>query len=38
MIKTALQAKYQIEINLTPLDDSLADRARAAMLRRLEIE
>ncbi|WP_373542563.1 type 1 glutamine amidotransferase [Chamaesiphon sp.] len=37
MIKTALQNKYQTEIDLTPLDDSLADRARAAMLKRWEI-
>jgi lipid II isoglutaminyl synthase (glutamine-hydrolysing) len=37
MIKTALQDKYQTEINLAPLDDSLADRARAAMLKRLEV-
>lgn len=37
MIKTALQNKYQTEIDLAPLEDSLADRARAAMLKRLEI-
>ncbi len=37
MIKTALQNKYQTDINLTPLDNSLADRARAAMLKRLDI-
>jgi lipid II isoglutaminyl synthase (glutamine-hydrolysing) len=37
MIKTALQNKYQTHIDLTPLDDSLADRARAAMLKRLEV-
>ncbi len=36
LIKTALQEKYQREIQLTPLDDSLAQQARAAMLKRLE--
>jgi CobQ-like glutamine amidotransferase family enzyme len=37
MIKIALQNKYQTDIKLAPLDDSLADRARAAMLKRLDI-
>ena len=35
LIKKALQKKYQQEINLTPLDDSLAVAGRKAMLRRL---
>jgi lipid II isoglutaminyl synthase (glutamine-hydrolysing) len=38
MIKTALQDKYQTEVNLTPLDDTLADRARALMFKRLGVE
>ncbi|EAZ91032.1 type 1 glutamine amidotransferase [Crocosphaera chwakensis] len=37
LIKTALQEKYQTEINLIPLDDSLAQQAREAMLKRLEV-
>ncbi len=36
LIKTALQEKYQTEIDLMPLDDSLAQQAREAMLKRLE--
>ncbi|MEL4897688.1 type 1 glutamine amidotransferase [Crocosphaera sp. Alani8] len=36
LIKTALQKKYQTEIELIPLDDSLAQQAREAMLKRLE--
>jgi CobQ-like glutamine amidotransferase family enzyme len=36
LIKTALERKYQIEVNLTPLDDTLSQQARAAMLKRLE--
>ncbi|MGK7957407.1 MAG: type 1 glutamine amidotransferase [Crocosphaera sp.] len=35
LIKTALEEKYQTEIHLTPLDDSLAQQAREAMLKRL---
>ncbi|GBF82310.1 type 1 glutamine amidotransferase [Aphanothece sacrum] len=37
LIKKALEEKYQTEINLTPLDDTLAYEARKAMLKRLEI-
>jgi CobQ-like glutamine amidotransferase family enzyme len=37
MIKTALKNKYQEDVALTPLDDSLADRARATMLERLGV-
>ena len=36
LIKTALQEKYHTEIDLMPLDDSLAQQAREAMLKRLE--
>lgn len=36
LIKTALERKYQTEVNLTPLDDTLSQQARAAMLKRLE--
>lgn len=36
LIKTALERKYQTEVNLTALDDTLAKQARAAMLKRLE--
>ncbi len=36
LIKKALELKYQTEVTLTPLDDSLANQARAAMLKRLE--
>ncbi|MEB3250453.1 MAG: cobalamin biosynthesis protein CobQ, partial [Merismopediaceae bacterium] len=35
LLKTALERKYQETVNLSPLDDSLAQRARAAMLKRL---
>ena len=35
LIKKALQNKYQQEISLTPLDDSLAVAGRKAMLQRL---
>ena len=35
LLKTALEKKYQDVVNLPPLDDSLAQRARAAMLKRL---
>ncbi len=37
LIKTALQQKYGTEITLSPLDDALANQARQAMLKRLEI-
>ncbi len=37
LIKKALQLKYQQEITLTPLDDSLAISARKAMLQRLDL-
>ena len=37
LIKKALQQKYQQEINLDSLDDSLARLARQAMLQRLEL-
>lgn len=37
MIKTALKNKYQEDVTLAPLDDSLADRARATMLERLGV-
>ena len=36
LIKTALQEKYQTEIELIPLDDTLSQQAREAMLKRLE--
>jgi lipid II isoglutaminyl synthase (glutamine-hydrolysing) len=36
LIKTALERKYQTEVNLAPLDDTLSQQARAAMLKRLE--
>ncbi len=38
LIQTALQEKYQTEITLSPLDDDLAEQAREAMLKRLEVE
>jgi lipid II isoglutaminyl synthase (glutamine-hydrolysing) len=38
MIKTALQNRYQSEFNLTPLDDTLADKARTLMFQRLGVE
>lgn len=37
LIQTALEEKYQTEMILSPLDDSLADRARTSMLQRLDI-
>jgi lipid II isoglutaminyl synthase (glutamine-hydrolysing) len=37
MIKTALKNKYQEDVPLAKLDDSLADRARATMLERLGV-
>ncbi|MGL5078936.1 MAG: cobalamin biosynthesis protein CobQ, partial [Waterburya sp.] len=37
LIIKALQQKYQQEITLTPLDDSLAMAARKAMLQRLDL-
>jgi CobQ-like glutamine amidotransferase family enzyme len=38
MIKTAIKNKYGEDIQLTKLDDSLADRARATMLDRLGVK
>lgn len=37
LIKTALQRKYEREVSLTPLDNSLAIAARRAMLQRLNL-
>ena len=37
LIQTALQKKYQVEITLDPIDDSLTELARKAMLERLEV-
>lgn len=37
LIQTALQQKYQTPVSLTSLDDSLADRARLAMFKRLDL-
>ncbi|MEA5509491.1 type 1 glutamine amidotransferase [Crocosphaera sp. UHCC 0190] len=37
LIKRALQKKYQTEVTLSPLDDTLAYQARATMLKRLEM-
>ncbi len=37
LIKTALQIKYQTEISLTKLDDSVAIAGRQAMLQRLNL-
>lgn len=37
LIKTALETKYQTEINLTKLDDSVAIAGRKAMLQRLDL-
>jgi lipid II isoglutaminyl synthase (glutamine-hydrolysing) len=37
LIKTALTEKYQIPVELTPLDDSLATQARIAMFKRLGV-
>ena len=36
LICTALEKKYQDSVQLTPLDDRLAQQARAAMLKRLD--
>ncbi len=37
LIQIALQEKYQTEVTLKTLDDSLAEQAREAMLKRLEV-
>ncbi|MBW4620328.1 MAG: type 1 glutamine amidotransferase [Cyanosarcina radialis HA8281-LM2] len=37
LIQTALTQKYQTPVELTPLDDSLAMQARAAMFKRLGV-
>lgn len=37
LIQTALQQKYQTEISLTKLDDSLSFQAREAMLKRFDL-
>lgn len=37
LIQTALKKKYQTPINLTKLDDSLAQKARFAMLRKMDL-
>lgn len=37
LIQTALREKYQQAISLQPLDDHLATRARAALLKRLDL-
>ncbi|MBR8836953.1 MAG: type 1 glutamine amidotransferase [Stigonema ocellatum SAG 48.90 = DSM 106950] len=37
LIQTALRLKYQQSISLSPLDDSLAMQARAAMFKRLKV-
>ncbi len=37
LIQTGLKQKYQTPITLTPLDDTLAKQARAAMLKRLSL-
>ncbi|BBA80138.1 CobB/CobQ-like glutamine amidotransferase [cyanobacterium endosymbiont of Rhopalodia gibberula] len=37
LIQTALQEKYQTEISLDHLDDSFAEKARKAMLKRLKV-
>ncbi|MGL5035605.1 MAG: type 1 glutamine amidotransferase [Microcystaceae cyanobacterium] len=36
LIKTALERKYQTEVKLQPLEDQLAQQARASMLKRFE--
>jgi hypothetical protein len=38
MIKTAIKNKYDADINLTPLDDSLAEKARQSMFKRLGVQ
>lgn len=37
LIQTAFRQKYQTEVSLTPLDDSLAMQAREAMFKRLGV-
>ena len=37
LIKTALVRKYQQEVTLSPLDDTLAMQGREAMLKRLNL-
>lgn len=37
LIKTAIEVKYKKEIDLEPLDDSLEDKARSAMIKKLSI-
>ncbi|AKG21167.1 type 1 glutamine amidotransferase [Calothrix sp. 336/3] len=37
LIQTALRRKYQQPISLTPLDDTLENQARTAMLQRLKV-
>ena len=37
LIKTALLRKYHLSISLTKLDDSLVDKARQAMFKRLDL-
>jgi lipid II isoglutaminyl synthase (glutamine-hydrolysing) len=37
LIQTALRLKYQEDISLSPLDDSLALQARSAMFKRLKV-
>ncbi len=36
LIRTALQRKYDMPVELSPLDDQLAQQARTAMMKRLE--
>lgn len=38
LIETALELKYQETVQLSPLDDTLAQKARQTMLKRLEIK
>jgi CobQ-like glutamine amidotransferase family enzyme len=38
LLQTALRQKYDLEITLQPLDDTLAQQARKAMLTRLEVK
>lgn len=38
LLQTALRQKYNTEITLQPLDDTLAQQAREAMLKRLEVK
>ncbi|MFO5494906.1 MAG: cobalamin biosynthesis protein CobQ, partial [Cuspidothrix sp.] len=37
LIQTALRLKYQQEIKLSPLDDTLAIEGREAMFKRLKV-